>query len=144
MASASNPNANQIPETPLYDNVNHQIVAAEAGNAVQDGTTGNWYAPELVDDSPLQGPVSVTVTSPLTASADNSITFSKQVRTVLLHNQSAVNVPYEHDQTASAVSPYLAPGQLVYVDVHTTVLHVFPSNALPVNAASGLIVRGWS
>jgi hypothetical protein len=115
---------------------------------ISDRTTGyelkvNQDGSLNADDAALQGPIAVTVTSPLTSGQDNTITFASKVRTVQLHNQSAVNVPYEHDQAATVNSPYLAPGQMIYVDVHTTVIHVFPSNALPVNAANGLIVRGW-
>lgn len=108
----------------------------------------------LVDDSAAQGPANISaingagtpapqLSGTLNASQDNTITFAAAVRRVLLHNQSAVNVPFEHDIAAVATSPYLAPGQLVAFGVHTTVLHVFPGNALPINAANGLIVRGW-
>ena len=133
------------------------VIGTAAVNIQQyNGATVSVSNPQFTDGAAQQGPVNITTaggasggaspqfTGTCTASADNSITFASRVRTVQLHNQSAVNVPYEHDIAAVATSAYLAPGQLVYVDVHTTTIHVFPSNALPINAANGLIVRGWN
>ncbi len=116
----------------------------------------NFFGKISVDEAATQTPVNITVaagtsggttpttTGTCTANADNLVTFASAVRIIQLHNQSNANVPYEHDIVASATSPYLAPGQLAYIDVHTTSLHVYPSQALPINAASGLIVRGWN
>lgn len=117
--------------------------------------SSNQYGEQEVDIAALQGPVAIAsingagtaaynLSATCNASADNIITFSEQVRKVQLCNLSATAIPYEHDAVATAASPALPAGASIYVDVHTTSLHVFPGSALPINAASGLIIRGYA
>jgi hypothetical protein len=109
-----------------------------------------------VDTAALQTPVNIsaingtaespspTASGSLTASEDNTIAFAGPVRTLLLHNQSAANVQFALDIAALANSPYIAAGQLVVLDIHVATLHVYPSATLALNAAGGLIMRGWA
>ncbi len=79
-----------------------------------------------------------------TAAQDNSLTFASQVRKVVLYNSASVPVPIEFDQTATANSFPIQPGQyMVFDDILCTVIHVFPSATLTLNTSGGLYVKGW-
>lgn len=90
----------------------------------------------------VQGWIAATGTG--TASQDDSLTFASQVRKVVLYNAASVPVPFEFDQTSTATSILIQPGQyMVFDDILCTVVHVFPSALLPINTTSGLYVKGW-
>lgn len=96
-----------------------------------------------VTNAAVQGWIAATGTG--TASQDDALTFASQVRKVVLYNASASPVPLEFDQTSSATSWPLQPGQsMVIDDVLCTVVHVFPSATLPINTTAGLYVKGWT
>jgi hypothetical protein len=90
----------------------------------------------------VQGWIAATGTG--TATTDDSFTFANQVRKVVLYNSATVAVPFEFDQTATANSFPIQPGQyMVFDSVLCTVVHVFPSVTLTLNTAGGLYVKGW-
>jgi hypothetical protein len=90
----------------------------------------------------VQGWIAATGTG--TVTTDDSLTFANQVRRVVLYNASANPVPFEFDQTSTAASIPIQPGQyMVFDDILCTVVHVFPSATLPINTTAGLYVKGW-
>lgn len=78
------------------------------------------------------------------ANSDTSLTFSSDVYHLLIQNNTSAVVYLDLDTAATQGSPELAAGQTWFLDVHTSVLHVFTVAAQPVNAASGIVIRGWA
>lgn len=90
----------------------------------------------------VQGWIAATGTG--TATSDDSLTFTTQVRKVVLYNAASVPVPIEFDQVATATSIPILPGAFWVMDnILCTVVHVFPSATLPINTTAGLYVKGW-
>lgn len=86
-----------------------------------------------------------SLTSPPTntnAGSDTSLTFASTVNHWSLQNNSSANLYYNLDAAASTGTFVLAPGAQVWWDWPITVLHVYTTAAIPVNAASGLRLIG--
>jgi hypothetical protein len=85
-----------------------------------------------------------------TGTANTDATFkwgalgSTSVNHLMIQNNSTSNVLWDLDTATTSASPIIAPGQTIFFDVQTTVVHLQSATAnVPINAASGLIVRGW-
>lgn len=81
----------------------------------------------------------------LTGSTDYSFAWTSAVNHVMLQNNTGSNLNWDLDVAATAGSPLLATGQTVFLDVRTTILHLFAAGTPNVNgsAASNIVVRGW-
>lgn len=75
--------------------------------------------------------------------ADTALTFSSQVNHFLIQNNTSANAYVELDTAASTASVLLLPGATWRDDIEVTVVHVYTAAAQPVNAASGIVVKGW-
>lgn len=69
----------------------------------------------------------------------------QQVNHVMLQNNSSVNINFELDNTVSAGSPVITPGQTIFLDVQHITLQLLSSGTPNVNgtSAGNLVVRGW-
>jgi hypothetical protein len=62
----------------------------------------------------------------------------------MIQNNSTSNVLWDLDTATTSASPIIAPGQTIFFDVQTTVVHLQSATAnVPINAASGVVLRGW-
>jgi hypothetical protein len=68
--------------------------------------------------------------------SDTTYTFSSQVNTVIIQNNTTVNVNYAFDVAASAGSLLLLPGQLLVYSKKITAVHLFTAAAQNVNGTS--------
>ncbi len=119
------------------------VTASDDANFVallQDTTNIETYT--LAQTPGVQGWIAPTGTG--TATTDDSLTFASQVRKVEIYNAASVPIPYEFDQTSTATSFPLLPGQgKIYDNILCTVFHVFPSATLPINTTAGLYIKGF-
>jgi hypothetical protein len=132
-------------------------------NIVQNGVANPFY---LVDASgnPIStaSPLSISLSAAsgyVAASSDNAAATtggtdyafawgpagSTVINHLFIQNNTTANVQWELDATTSAGSPILTPGQSVFLDVQTTVLHLLTAANQNINGASGnnVVVRGW-
>lgn len=83
----------------------------------------------------------------LTGSTDYSFSWSgnRWVNHLLIQNNDTNNLHFDLDTAATAGSPMLAPGQTIFLDVQTTVLHLYSAGTPNVNgsSANNIVVRGW-
>jgi hypothetical protein len=85
----------------------------------------------------------------LTSSTDYSFKWgaggTTQVNHVFVQNNTALNLNWELDATATAGSPVLAPGQSLFLDVQTLIVHLFQAGTPNVggSSASNIVVKGW-
>jgi hypothetical protein len=106
---------------------------------------GDATRPErkVAPEGPITWLANPTVSNPLTASSDNSVTFSQQAREVWVRNLTAVDVYVDADTAASTSSWPVLAGESVCLGIFATVLHVYPTGSgVNVNQAGGLFVRG--
>ena len=94
------------------------------------------------------GAVSITniAGSTITATTDYTITFSQQVNHLAIENNSTNVITWELDTATSATSLHLSnvnPGNILFLDVKATTVHVNSPAATSYGAASGINVRGW-
>jgi hypothetical protein len=78
------------------------------------------------------------------AGSDTVITFTQPVKAVMLQNLTAVAVNFNFDAPAGAGTFQLAANgqaQAFYVPCQT--VHLQTAAAQPINAAAGIIVKGW-
>lgn len=68
-----------------------------------------------------------------------------QVNHIMLQNNTGANIQYDLDVAANAGSPILATGQTLFIDVQTSVLHLYTAAIQNVNGAvaGNIVVRGW-
>lgn len=68
-----------------------------------------------------------------------------QVNHIMLQNNSTINLNWDLDVATSVGSPVLAPGQTLFLDVQTTVVHLQANGTPNVNgtSAANIVVRGW-
>ncbi len=88
----------------------------------------------------------VALSSPPTntnAGADTPLTFKSQVNHLLVQNNTAAAAFVEVEAVASTASIQIAAGGLFQKDIECLSLHLFTAAAQPINAASGIVVRGW-
>lgn len=88
----------------------------------------------------------VALASPPTntnAGSDTPLTFASQVNHFLIQNNTTVLVYVEVEAVATTASIQLAPGQIWRDDIELLSLHLFTVAAQPINAANGIVVRGW-
>lgn len=83
----------------------------------------------------------------LTASTDYSFSWSNSrwVNHLMIQNNDTNNLHFDLDTAANAGSPMLAPGQTIFLDVQTSVLHLYSAGTPNVNgsSANNIVVRGW-
>lgn len=117
-----------------------------AGNAIAPGSNA---VPIL--SSAATGYVAAYGSNPaaLTSSTDYSFKWgasgTTQVNHIMIQNNTSTNLNFDLDVAATAGSPLLAPGQTIFFDVQTTVVHLFQAGTPNVNgsSASNVVVRGW-
>lgn len=87
----------------------------------------------------------------LTATTDYSFKWGtdsipQSVNHIMLQNNTGSNIQWDLDTAATAGSPVLATGQTIFIDVSTTVLHLYAAGTPNVNgtSASNIVVRGWA
>jgi hypothetical protein len=71
-----------------------------------------------------------------------------QVNHIMIQNNSSISIEWDLDVATNAGSPVLtntAPGNTIFLDVQTTVLHIQGNGTPNVNgsSASNIVVRGW-
>lgn len=121
-------------------------VSVVAGTAL---APGNNAMPILTSAS--TGYVAAWASNPaaLTSSTDYSFKWgasgTTQVNHIMLQNNTAATLNWDLDVAANAGSPTLAAGQTVFLDVQTTVLHLFQAGTPNVGGSSSgnIVVRGW-
>ena len=85
----------------------------------------------------------------LTSSTDYAFKWGTNGNTavnhIMLQNNTASSLNWDLDTAANAGSPVLAAGQTVFLDVQTTVLHLFQAGTPNVNGTSSgnIVVRAW-
>jgi hypothetical protein len=77
------------------------------------------------------------------AGTDTVLTFSSQANHFLIQNNTSANVYIELDTAASTASVLLLPGATWRDDIQVTAIHVYTAAVQPVNAANGIVVKGW-
>jgi hypothetical protein len=67
------------------------------------------------------------------------------VNHIMLQNNTASALNFDLDVAASAGSPVLAANQTIFLDVQTSVLHLYQAGTPNVNGTSSgnIVVRGW-
>jgi hypothetical protein len=135
---------------------------ANIANIVQNGVANPFY---LVDSSgnPVSSsfPLSISLSAvsgyvaasngnaaATTGGTDYSFkwgTGSTVINHLFIQNNTTANVQWELDAATSAGSPILTPGQSVFLDVQTTVLHLLTAANQNINGslANNIVVRGW-
>lgn len=116
------------------------------GNSI---AVGNNAVPVL--NSAATGYVSAygSNASALTSATDYAFKWgsggSTQVNHIMLQNNTATALNWDLDVTATAGSPVLNAGATLFIDVQTTVLHLYQAGTPNVNgtSASNIVVRGW-
>lgn len=115
----------------------------------------NGMLPWDGNDVPMQGIgqrgylAPANATAALTANTDYQFTWGpavgQQVNHLLIQNNSTVPVNFELDNAVSAGSPIVQPGQTIFLDIQTIVLHLLSTGTPNVNgtAAGNVVVRGW-
>ena len=70
---------------------------------------------------------------------------NQQVNHLMIQNNSTVNVNFELDNEVTVGSAVIQPGQTVFLDIQTIVLHLLSSGTPNVNGstAGNIVVRGW-
>ena len=82
----------------------------------------------------------VTLTTPAaqtTANTDTLYTFSSQINTVIIQNNTAANLNFAFDAAATVGSLLLVPGQYYEKPKKVTVVHLLTTAATNVNGTSG-------
>lgn len=98
---------------------------------------------------PYQGvaqPGAIALSSPpanTNAGSDTTLTFVQTVHHWRIQNNTAAICYVETDATASTASIQIAAGASLRDDIACTTLHLYTAGAQPINAASGIVIRGW-
>lgn len=120
---------------------NTSINIAQVGGSAPSNT--NPLQTQYVSQS---GYVAASGTPPTVtvASTDTSYTFSSQVDTVILQNNTTATLYYAFDATASAGSLSLAPGQVLFYSKKVTVVHLYTIAAQNINGttAGNIVLLG--
>lgn len=106
---------------------------------------------QVRDDNgvPYQGvaqPGAVALSSPLantTASTDTPVTFSQTVHHWRIQNNTSAICYVELDATASTASIQIPASSSLRDDIAVTSIHLYTVAQQPINAASGIVIRGW-
>lgn len=114
--------------------------------------TGNNAVPVLL--SAATGYVAAFGSNPaaLTSGTDYQFKWgaggTTQVNHIMIQNNSSISIQWDLDTTANAGSPVLgntAPGNTIFLDVQTSILHLLGTGTPNVNgsSANNIVVRGW-
>lgn len=70
---------------------------------------------------------------------------NQQVNHLMIQNNATVSVNFELDNEVSAGSAVILPGQTLFLDIQTIVLHLLANGTPNVNGstAGNIVVRGW-
>ena len=101
-----------------------------------------------INDAAVAGAISVTNVNGTTigANTDYAITFSQRINHLILENNSTNTITWELDAATSASSLHLSninPGNILFLDIQATSVHVNSPAATTYGAATGINVRGW-
>jgi hypothetical protein len=136
----------------VWDSTNHLFhlnLKQVGGNAVAVGSNA---VPVL--STAATGYVAAYGSNPAnTGTANTDATFkwgaggNTQVNHIMVQNNSGANLLYDLDTASTSASLILsstAGANTIFIDVQTTVFHMQSANAnVPINAASGILIRGW-
>lgn len=77
------------------------------------------------------------------AGSDTPLPFAQRVHHFLIQNNTSAICYVELDTPASPASIQIAAGASWRDDIAVTSLHLYTAAAQPINAASGIVIRGW-
>ena len=126
------------------------VVAPEQPPGIPSVYAGNVVPVEILNwvyvrTSAGKGRIEVQAPPNCNNGGNTIVLFRQQAYHVLLQNNSQFNVNFEVDETASAGSPLIAPGQTIFLDVGVKELCLFATSAIPINGTVGnnIVIRGW-
>jgi len=91
-------------------------------------------------------PISVALLDIVTSTNAGSptlIKFSKVINSFFIQNNTSANLFIEFDGAAGPASPVLLPGSSWEKNIHLQSFYIYTAAAQSINAASGIIIRGW-
>lgn len=91
-------------------------------------------------------PGGVALSSPpanTTASTDTPVTFTQQIHHWRIQNNTGAICYVELDAAASTASVQIAAGASLRDDIAVTSIHLYTVAQQPINASSGIVIRGW-
>jgi hypothetical protein len=130
-----------------YDPTADATATREIDNSASGGSPATTYGPLRVVTSALNGVIGPAGGQPTatTGGSDTSWSFSKQVRHVMIQNNTSANVQFNFEAAATAGSPILAPGSTLFFDLRVTAVHLLTAANQNINgtSAGNIVVWGW-
>jgi len=139
--SAGSVSVTSLPSLPAGSSIIGSVKLTDSGgtNQIQINSAGQAQ----VEDIEQSGYIALTSPPANTnAGSDTVLTFSSQVSRVIVQNNTSATFYLDFDQVASTASFAILPGTLLVYPKKCTSPHLYTTVATPLNAASGILLRG--
>lgn len=114
--------------------------------SITTDSVGQYVGPAYVNDCAPSGYIAAANGAPTTtnAASETIYTLSSQASRFLIQNNTSATLYVDLDATASTASIQIPAGQSWRDDIQVTSFHLYTASSQPINAASGVVIRGWS